>query len=120
MRWRWPDKWRKNNRVLHHNHVPTYTALAVQHFLASKNMMVVPHPSYSPDLAPCDFFLFSMMKIKLKGWRYDPVEEIQAKLQKVLKDADTKDFQDSFQSWQKCWDHCVHSQEDFSEGESDD
>jgi len=67
MRWRWPDKWRKNNRVLHHNHVPTYTALAVQHFLASKNMMVVPHPSYSPDLAPCDFFLFSMMKIKLKG-----------------------------------------------------
>jgi hypothetical protein len=72
-----------------------YTAMAVQHFLASKNMTVVPHPSYSPDLAPCDFFLFSMMKIKLKGPRYDCIEEIQAKLQKVLKDADTKDFQDS-------------------------
>lgn len=97
-----------------------YTALAVQHFLASKNMTVIPHPSYSPDLAPCDLFLFSMMKIKLTGWRYDPVEEIQAKLQKVLKDADTKDFQYSFQLWQKCWDRCVQSQGDFFEGGSGD
>jgi hypothetical protein len=67
MKWKWPDKWHKNNWVLHHNHVPMYTALAVQHFLASKNMTAIPHPSYSPDLAPRGFFLFSMMKIKLKG-----------------------------------------------------
>jgi len=60
------------------------------------------------------------MKIKLRGQRYDPVEEIQAKLQKVLKDADTKDFQDSFQSQQKRWDRRVRSQEDFSEGDSGD
>lgn len=120
MRWRRSDNWHKNNRVLHHNYVPIYTALAVQHFLASKNMTVIPHPSYSPDLAPCDLFLFSMMKIKLKGWRYDPVEEIQAKLQKVLKDADTKDFQDSFQLWQKRWNCCVNSQGDFFEGDSGD
>jgi len=96
-----------------------YTALAVKHFLASKNMAVIPHLSYLADLVPCDLFFFSMMKINLKGWRYDPVEEIQAKLQKVLKDADTKDFQDNFQSWQKCWDRCVHSQGDFFEMDGD-
>jgi hypothetical protein len=28
---------------------------------------VVPHPSYSPDLAPCDFFLFPRLKNTLKG-----------------------------------------------------
>jgi hypothetical protein len=56
----------------------TYTALAVQHFLASKNRTVIPNPSYLPDLAPCDFFLFSMMKIKLNGPRFDTAEEIQA------------------------------------------
>jgi hypothetical protein len=96
MRRKRPGKWCTNNWVLHHNNAPAHTALAVQHFLASKNMTVVPHPPYSPDLAPCDFFLFPKMKIKLKWLRFDTVEEIQAKSQKVLKMLTQKDFQDSF------------------------
>jgi len=31
------------------------------------NMTVMPHPPYSLDLTPCDFFLFPKMKMKLKG-----------------------------------------------------
>jgi histone-lysine N-methyltransferase SETMAR len=58
LRWKGQDKWCTNNWVLHHDKAPVLTALAVQQFLASKNMMVVPHPPYSPELAPCDFFLF--------------------------------------------------------------
>jgi transposase len=77
-------KWCANNWVLHHENAPAHTALAVQQFLASKNMTVFPTP-YSPDLAPYDFFLFSKMKIKLKGRRFDTAEEIQAESQKVLK-----------------------------------
>jgi transposase len=75
-----------------------------------------PPPPYSPDLAPCDFFLFPKMKIKLKGRRFSTVEEIQAKSQKVLKTLTQKDFQDSFRSWQKRWDRCVRSQGDYFEG----
>jgi hypothetical protein len=41
------------------------------------------------DLAPCDFFLFPKMKLKLKGRRFDTIEEIQAETQKVL-DIDRK------------------------------
>jgi hypothetical protein len=47
-------------------------------------MAVIPHPPYSPDLAPCDFFLFPKMKLKLKGRRFDTIEEIQAESQRVL------------------------------------
>jgi hypothetical protein len=36
------------------------------------------------DLAPCDFYLFPKMKLKLKGRRFDTTEEIQAETQKVL------------------------------------
>jgi hypothetical protein len=35
----------------------------------------------TPDLAPCDFFLFPKMKLKLKGRRFDTIEEIQAESQ---------------------------------------
>jgi hypothetical protein len=41
----------------------------------------ISHPPYSPDLAPCDFFLFQKMKLKLKGHRFDTIEEIQAESQ---------------------------------------
>jgi hypothetical protein len=31
-----------------------------------KLMVIIPHPPYSPDLAPCDFALFPKLKMKLK------------------------------------------------------
>jgi len=47
-------------------------------------MTVVPHPPYSPDIAPSDFFLFPELEMKLQGQRFQTLEEIQAELQAVL------------------------------------
>jgi hypothetical protein len=54
-------------------------------------MVVIPHTQYSHGLAPCDFFLFPKMKLKLKGRRFDTIEEIQAESQRVL-NTDRKGF----------------------------
>jgi hypothetical protein len=51
------------------NLVP-HTALSVREFLAKHSIPVVPHLPYSPDLAPCDFFLFPRLKSTLKGKRF--------------------------------------------------
>jgi len=59
-------------------------------------MAVIPHPPYSPDLAPCDFFLFPKMKSKLKGCWFDTIE-IQAESQRVLDTLMEKDLQEVFQ-----------------------
>jgi hypothetical protein len=83
MKWKWLNRWCTNSWVLHHDGVPTHTALAVQQVLASRNMTVVLHCPYLPDLALCDFF-FPKIKIKLKGRRFYAIEQIQAKLQEVL------------------------------------
>jgi hypothetical protein len=63
---------------------PSHTSVLKQQFLAKHKMAVIPHPPYSPDLAPCDFFLFPKMKLKLKCHRFDTIEEIQAQSQRVL------------------------------------
>jgi hypothetical protein len=47
-------------------------------------MAVIPHPPYSSDLVPCDFFLIQKMKLKQKGRRFDAIEEIQAESQRVI------------------------------------
>jgi hypothetical protein len=33
--------------------------------VTNNNMVIVPHPPYSPDLAPCDFALFPKLEMKL-------------------------------------------------------
>jgi hypothetical protein len=57
-------------------------------------MAVIPHQPYSSDLSPCDFFLFTKMKLKLKGRRFDTIEEIQAESHRVL-DTDRKGLPES-------------------------
>jgi hypothetical protein len=52
-------------------------------------MAVIPYPPNSPDLAPCLFFLFPKMKLKLIGSLFDTTEEIQTESQRVL-DTDRK------------------------------
>jgi len=65
-----------DNWVLHHDNVPAHTALSVQEFLVKKNIPVLPHPPNSPDLALCDFYLFSKLKLKLKGNHFGTTENI--------------------------------------------
>jgi hypothetical protein len=69
------------------------------------------------DLAPCDFFLFPKMKLKLKGRRFDTIEEIQAKSQRVLDTLTENDFQETIQNWRRRWDRCPHAGGNYFEGD---
>ena len=44
----------------------------------------VPHTPYSRDLAPCDFWLFPKLKEKLRGYRYETIEEMKEAVTKVI------------------------------------
>ena len=92
-----PKLWREQTWLLHHDNALSHTSILTQQLLVKNKMAVIPHPPYSPDLAPCDFFLFLNMKLKLKGRWLDTNEEIQAELQRVLDSLIEKDFQEAFQ-----------------------
>jgi hypothetical protein len=53
---------------------------------------VIPHPPYSPGLAPCYSILFPKMKLKPKWRRFDTTEEIHAESQTVFDILTEKDF----------------------------
>jgi histone-lysine N-methyltransferase SETMAR len=46
--------WRSHN-WLHHDNAPAHTYLKTTEFVTNNNVVIVPHPPYSPALAPCDF-----------------------------------------------------------------
>ena len=73
-----PELWRSGDWFFHHDNAPAHSALRTREFLAKHSITVLPHPPYSPDLAPCDFFLFLMLKRSLKGRRFETIPEIKA------------------------------------------
>lgn len=112
-----PSKWMSNDWALHHDNTPAHTSVAVTELLASKNVTVIPHPNYSPDLAPCDFFLFPKLKFHMKGRCFDTVEEIEAESQRVLDTITRTDFQQCMESWKNRWDRCLLAQGNYFDGD---
>jgi len=86
-----PGSW-----FLLHDNVPVHQAVAVQEFLARKQVCVLHHRPYSPDLAPCDYFLFPKLKLPLKGRLLEVVQDIQAAMTSSLQAIPQEDVQRSF------------------------
>lgn len=82
-----PEMWRSKYWFLLQRNTPVHTSLVVG-----------------------QFFLFSEMKLQLKGrrLRFDSVNEIQAESQDVRNDLTSADFQNCFQSYQGCWNRNIN------------
>jgi hypothetical protein len=115
-----PERWRKQDWLLHIDNAPAHTALSVQRFLAAKNMAVEPYTPYSSHLAPCDFFLFPRMKSKLEGRRFQDVTEIQEQSLTVPHAIPKSQFQRCFQQCWKRWTPYINSEGDYCEGDSNE
>jgi len=70
-----PELWENQTWMLHHDNAPAHESLLIRSYLAKHHTSVVPHPPYSPDLAPADFFLFPKLTTTLKGRRFQTIDE---------------------------------------------
>ena len=46
-------------------------------YLTKNRIVTINHSPYSPDMAPCDFYLFAKLHLAMKGKRYADVDAIQ-------------------------------------------
>jgi histone-lysine N-methyltransferase SETMAR len=109
----WPDKW-----ILHHDNAPVQDALRVCKFLAKNSITKMDHPPYSPDIAPCSFWLFPKLKNALKGQRFVDSYDIQRNVKTLRRVIPEHDFQDCFRQWHHRLTKCVASQGEYFEGNS--
>ena len=116
VRWRWHKLFAKNSWILHQDNAPAQTALSVREFLATKQINVLKHPAYSPDLAPNDFFLSPKIKEILEGTHfYD--NDNRSNTTAALKAIPQNQFQKCFEGWTRCWHQCIASQGEYFEGD---
>ena len=81
----------------HQDNAPVHNSILVIDYLTKMGIKTAPHPPYSPDLAPCDFWLFLKLKGKLRGCRYETIEDIKEAVTKVIDMLTQEDFHGAFQ-----------------------
>ncbi|KAE9521254.1 hypothetical protein AGLY_018346 [Aphis glycines] len=87
-----PELWENDSWIFHQDNAPAH---------------MLQHPPYSPDLAPCDFWLFPKLKSALKDTHFESVEAVKTKATEVLKTLQEKDFQHCFNQWKIRMERCV-------------
>ncbi|UYV83638.1 hypothetical protein LAZ67_23001828 [Cordylochernes scorpioides] len=96
-----PELWRSKSWILHHDNAPAHTALKISKLLHDHSTSVFPQPHYSSDLAPCNFFLFGKLEKRLKGRKFQSIEEIKVESKKAMKAILKTDYQRYFADCKK-------------------
>ena len=78
----------------HQDNVPVHNCILVTDYLSKMGIKTNPHPPYSPDLTPCDFCLFP----KIRGYRYETIEEMKETVAMVIDTLTEEDFHGAFQN----------------------
>ena len=81
----------------------------VNEFLMKKRISLINHPPYSPDLSPCDYFLFPKLKTKMKAASYADVPAIQAAVTEALKNIPINDIKKSMHALVDRFKRCIES-----------
>jgi len=117
VRWKRPKIFASNSWILQNNNAPAHMALSVREFLATKQITVLEHPAYSPDLGPSNYFMFPKIKEILKGRHFDDIDVIRSNTTAALKAVPQNQFQNCFEGWTRRWHWCIATQGEYFEGD---
>ena len=95
----------------HQDNAPVHNSILVTDYLTKMGIKTVPRRHYSPDLAPCDFYLIP----KLRDCRYETIEEMKEAVTKVIDTLTQEDFHGAFQKLLE-WYKCIAAGGDYFEG----
>ena len=81
---------------------------------------LIPHPAYSPDLAPSDYFLFPNLKKDIHGCHFRSNEEIMEAVEEWLRDKDPGFFSSGLMALEHSRSKCIILEGNYIEKEEID
>lgn len=106
----------KKKVLFHQDNAPAHTTAAVSMAkLFELRYELLPHPTFSPDLAPGDFFLFPNLKKSLAGKRYRSNEEVIAATEDYFAALDKSYFSEGLKRLEYRWVRCIELKGDYVE-----
>ncbi|GFS09298.1 histone-lysine N-methyltransferase SETMAR [Elysia marginata] len=101
--------------IIHHDNARPHTSFETRTVLDRLGLRTLPHPPYSPDLAPSAFFLFPKLKDYLKGNRYETDEDVKNAVLSLCRDKTADFFADGIQQVAHRWRLCIERDGDYVE-----
>lgn len=108
-------KMQKKKILFHQDNAPCHKSAVTMKKLDDLGYELLPHPPYSPDLAPSDYYLFSNLKLHLQGRRYKSNEEVIDETNAYFEEKDESFFKRGIEMLQGRWSKCVELQGDYVE-----
>jgi len=101
-----PTSGTKNMKILHDNAKP-HIAKEVKKYLESEGIEIIRHPPYSPDLAPCDFWLFDLIKKQLVDAQ--DAQSLKRQITAILESIPKEEYLKTFQKWIERMQLCINN-----------
>ena len=101
----------------HQDNAPVHNSILITDYLTKMGIKTVPQPPYSPDVAPCDFWLFLKLEKKHRGCSYETIEEMKGAVAKVIDTLTQEDFHGAFQKLLEWYNKCIAAGRDYFEGD---
>ena len=86
---------------LHFDNAPSHRKTGVSEFCKKNKLFILPHPPYSPDLAPSDFFLFGYIKEKCEGVEFTSPDELIEFIENIFSQISSDVFERVFLNWEE-------------------
>jgi len=99
--------------ILHYDNARPHNSKKVDEYLASHHMDRTPHPPFSPDLAPSDFYLFGYIKNLLAGTSYKTPEDLSFAIQQILEGIPEHMLITVFEEWQRRLEYVINNNGDY-------
>ena len=99
-------KWARGVLLQHDNARP-HTAHQTQLAIQQLGFSTIPHPPYSPDLAPSDYWLFGEMAKHTRGRRWVNIQELAGAVGRWSKSTPKEWFARGLEQLETRWQRCV-------------
>jgi len=76
-------------------------------YLETQRVKLMGHPAYSPDLSPCDFWLFPKIKEQLRGKDFQDANELHGALEEQMSSLQKEDFYQCYEQWFERMNKCI-------------
>ena len=81
---------------------------------------LIPHPAYSPDLAPSDFFLFPNLKKDIRGCHIWSDKEVVTAVEDRVNGKDPDFFNSGLMALEHHWSKCITQEGNYIKKEEAD